>query len=446
MDEHMRFSHYGQTSRTPSPVNRMMTAFSADFREGIDVNLGVGYVNQETMPRQEIRDALEYVLEHHATYRNALNYGSAQGSPRLIAAIKEFYRQGGLGEIDDAALERSDVLIGASGATSILMGLAQAFEPGIVITADPTYYIYCNLLERMGFEIVAVPEDDCGMSTLRLHDLVAALGERRSEIRFVYVSTVGNPTSTLLGNSRRADIVAFAHKISHDMGIRVPVIFDTAYEALVHDQWIERPVSGLSFDREGLVYEVGSFSKILAPALRTGYLLGPHTELFDILLQNVSDMGFSAPLVIQEMAAFLIERDGLRQLQAVHNEYARRATIIRDWLHRTFHDHLENLTGGSAGFYFYLTLTGIPTGEGSDFFRFLTRTTGDERVDGPPHARKPRVVYIPGEYCVSPRGDLATTGRRQLRISYGYESLQAIEKGLELMSEATTYALSKAET
>lgn len=431
---------YGRRCLVPSPVNRMMAAFSASFREGVDVNLGVGYVNQETMPRREIATALEQVLANPATYHNALNYGSAQGSPNLIRSIRQFYHDGGFGQVSAEVLDRNDILIGASGATSILMGMALVMEPGIVIVADPMYYIYCDYLERAGHEVLAVPEDGEGIRMDLLHAMVNALGERASSVRFLFVSTVGNPTGTVVSNARRRSIVSFVLELSQRTGRRIPVAFDAAYEALIHGPWVERPVCALEYDSAGLVYEVGSFSKVLAPALRIGYLLGPHDELFDALLQNTSDMGFSAPLVVQEMAAYLIEHDGLRQVAAVRAEYARRARQIRQWIGQYLGDTVEVLSGGDAGFYYYLTLRGVATGEQSDFGKFLGRSTGTERVDGPHGAQGPRVVYVPGEYCVHARGTLRDTGSRQLRISYGYESMEQMERGIRLMGEAVHYA------
>ena len=159
-----RFSSYGNASTTPSPVNKMMAAFANDFRDGIDINLGVGYVNEKTIPDQLLVEAMAAVASHPEKYRQPFNYGGPQGSPNLIGALRRFYDQHHIGGLDAAALANFEIVIGANGATSILDALADLFAPGIVITADPMYYIYCNQLERKGFRVVTVPEDKEGLS------------------------------------------------------------------------------------------------------------------------------------------------------------------------------------------------------------------------------------------------------------------------------------------
>jgi aspartate/methionine/tyrosine aminotransferase len=98
------------------------------------------------------------------------------------------------------------------------------------------------------------------------------------------------------------------------------------------------------------------------------------------------------------------------------------------------------MANASAGFYYYLTLKRCLTEEGSPFFSYLARTTGIKAVDGDGQDRNRRVVYIPGAYCVHPKGDLAEKGRRQLRISYGFEEMEQIEQGIRLMGEAIEFA------
>ena len=433
-------SAYGSASTVPSPVNRMMAAFAADFREGTDINLGVGYVNEATIPRGLIREALAHVTDHPQIYRSPFNYGGPAGSPVLVEAIRRFYIERRIGGLTPEVLAGKQFIVGVSGATSLLEALAGILPAGIVLTSDPNYYIYTNLLERLGFEIVAVPEDEAGIDTDRLAEAIGALRNRRDRVSFVYVVTVSNPTCSVLSNERRRRLVEIVTDLSVAIGRKVPLLMDAAYELLVHDPTVPRPKSALLYDRLGIVHEIGTLSKILAPALRIGFLIGAESPLTAALVQKVSDVGFSAPLANQGIAARLLQQGVDGQLEAVNRGYRHKAQRMRGWIDRHLGGVLADCRGGSAGFYFYLTFKDLDTHEDSAFFRFLARRTGDGRIDGPAGARPPRVAYIPGQHCVHPRGALVEVGRRQLRLSYGFEELDRIESALAIMGEACAYA------
>ena len=416
-----RFSCYGQASTKPSPVNRMMAAFAGSFRDGVDINLGVGYVNERTIPVAYLNEAMQAVAGDGVKYRQAFNYGGPDGSANLIAALRRFLLRIGSGRLDQATLDQKRLIIGPCGATSVLDSLAQVLAPGLVVTSDPLYYIYADALERRGFEVLGVPEDDEGINLAALERKLSGVADR---VAFLYVVTVNNPSCTVLSNARRRALLRVAARLSREQHRKIPIVFDLAYELLLHDPKAEPFVSVLPEDDMDIAYEVGTLSKVLAPGLRIGYLLGPDGPLMDAMVQRTSDGGFSAPLFVQEMAGYLLDTRIEEQLRAVNAGYREKAVAVAAGIERNLGPLLAECRGGSAGFYYYLTFRELETHPASAFFKHLTRDTGE-----------PRVLYIPGEYCVHPRGDLAAIGRRQLRLSYGFEDVPQILRALELMRE-----------
>lgn len=421
----IRLSPYGSASTSPSPVNRMMAAFSSTFREGVDINLGVGYVNEQTIPVADLTRAMQAVAGGGAQYRQAFNYGSSEGASHLIDAMRRFLLRTQLGQLDAGTLGRKRLIIGPCGATSLLDALAEVLAPGIVITSDPMYYIYTDALERKGFEVLAVPEDCEGIDLEALDRKLHALGDRVRDISFFYTVTVNNPSCTILSNARRRALYRVAAELSRRQGRRIPIVFDLAYEWLTHDPLAERPASVLPHDDLEIAYEIGTLSKVIAPALRIGYLLGPDGPFLQAMIQKTSDTGFSAPPFVQEMAGHLLDHRIDEQLCAVNAGYREKALAVRAGIEQHLGPFLAECRGGSAGFYFYLTMAETETHSDSPFFQAL--------ADAP--AGRPRVIYVPGEYCVHPRGDLAVVGRRQFRLSYGFESAPAILRALAVMKE-----------
>jgi 2-aminoadipate transaminase len=424
MNTHL--SWYGAASTQPSPVNRMMAAFTSTFRDGFDINLGVGFVNEQTIPVALLERALQAVAADPVTYRQAFNYGSSTGTSNLISAIRRFLLRTRLGQLDQSTLDRNRLIVGPCGATSLLDGLAAVLKQGIVVTSDPMYYIYADALERNGFEVLAVPEDCEGINLAALDRELQELGERADEISFFYIVTVNNPSCTILSNARRRALYDVAARLSRQQGRQIPIFFDLAYEWLLHDPQVEPFTSILPIDDLGIAYEIGTLSKVIAPALRIGYLLGPDRPFLHAMIQKTSDTGFSAPPFVQEMAGYILENGIDEQLRAVNAGYREKAQAVRAAIEEQLGPFVAECRGGSAGFYFYLTMKSVETHPASPFFHQLTEAPGGQ----------PRIIYIPGEYCVHPRGDLAEVGRRQLRLSYGFESTGAIVRALSLMRAA----------
>ncbi|MBN2340513.1 MAG: pyridoxal phosphate-dependent aminotransferase [Deltaproteobacteria bacterium] len=434
----VHMSDFGRRSATPSPVNQMMAQFAADFRDGTDVNLGVGYINERTIPVKKIQESLTALLSEPERFRLPFNYGGPAGTENLTSAIRSYLCSGSFG-LSSAVLDKKQLIVGPSGATSLLDSIAQILPRGIVITSDPMYYIYCETLSRRGFEVVAVPEDANGIRLDLLESKLLSLKTRVSEIQFFYVVTVNNPSCTILANERRYELLRLVTALSHMQRRVIPLIFDRAYEDLIHDPRTPAPLSMLPYDDLGVVHEIGTLSKVLAPALRIGYLAAAPSPFLNALVQRTSDMGFSAPVITQELAAVLMERHLDEQLRAVNAGYREKGRAVKKMIEVELGHVLSHLEGGRAGFYYYATFSDVETGPISPFFAYCTRTTGDHRIDGAPLHR--RVIYIPGEYCVHPTGDLVKPGKRQLRISYGFEELDQVAAGIAVLREAAKYAV-----
>ncbi|MFE1444248.1 PLP-dependent aminotransferase family protein [Streptomyces sp. NPDC058739] len=221
------------------------------------INFAGGLPAPELFDRDGIATAFREVLEH--TPAQALQYSTTEGEPVLRAALADRISGRGLPTGPD------DLLV-TTGSQQALSLLATALlDPGdTVLVEDPCYLAALQVFGLAGARIVGVPTDSDGVDPQALAELVA-----RERPKLLYtVPTFQNPTGRTMPAARRAAVAAVAAR--HGLWI----IEDDPYGELRYDG---EPVPWIA-SCDGAANRtvlLGSFSKIMAPGLRLGWLRAP---------------------------------------------------------------------------------------------------------------------------------------------------------------------------
>lgn len=220
-----------------------------------------------------------------AADRSGFDYGPPHGPPRLRAAIADYLarRRGIVADPDDVV-----VLAGTQQGVELVARLL--VDPGDrVVLEDPCYPGTRRALAAIGARLVPLPVDADGLDAARLPRGGARLAVVTPSHQF--------PAGAVLSLARRVALLAWARR--HDAWI-VEDDYDGEFR---HDG---RPLAALkSLDADGRVVYVGSFSKVVFPALRLGYAVVP-PALRDALraARFVVDRG--SPAVVQHALADLM--------------------------------------------------------------------------------------------------------------------------------------------
>ncbi|MER5865974.1 PLP-dependent aminotransferase family protein [Kitasatospora sp. NPDC002040] len=189
----------------------------------------------------------------------ALQYSTTEGDPELRTAIAARLTARGLPTGPD------ELLVTTGSQQGLTLVATALLEPGdVVLVEDPGYLAALQCFAFAGARVVPVPTDDGGLIPDALAELVA-----RERPKLLYlVPTFQNPTGRTLDTARRRAVAELAER--HGFW----VVEDDPYGELRYDGAAEPWIAGLpaAADRTLLL---GSFSKILAPGLRLGFLRAP---------------------------------------------------------------------------------------------------------------------------------------------------------------------------
>ncbi|MEK6794171.1 MAG: PLP-dependent aminotransferase family protein [Spirochaetota bacterium] len=223
------------------------------------ISFGGGMPNPEAFPATAITPIIEHVMREHSS--DALQYGRTEGHTRLRHAIAQ-----GMGELYDVEESPENIVV-TSGSQQALYFLAKLFiDPGdIVLTESPTFLGALLTFRSFLADIRGVPTDRDGMDMDALVDTLSSLSKEGRRPKFIYtVPTVNNPSGSVMSALRRKRLTEIAAEYD------TLILEDDPYGLLLFDG--TRMPLVKKIDKEERTVYLGTFSKIIAPGFRIGWL------------------------------------------------------------------------------------------------------------------------------------------------------------------------------
>ncbi len=281
----------------------------------------------------------------------SLQYGPTEG----FADLKEDIAQVMAEEWTQVDPERIIVTTGGQQAIDLV---SKAFlDPGDVVLAEgPAYAGALTTFVSYQANVVHVPMDNEGLDIEALEELLSRLETRGQRPKFFYiVPNFSNPSGVTLSLERRRRLVDLAAERE------LLLVEDNPYGLLRYDGAI--PPTVFSLDRSENVIYLGSFSKIISPGIRTGWVVSPTAVYQKLVLGKQAADLCSSPLnqlFVHEFVAGGMWREYLEQLKRIY--LARRNALLRA-LATEFPEGAV-WTRPEGGFFVWATLPGdIDTGD-----------------------------------------------------------------------------------
>jgi 2-aminoadipate transaminase len=364
-------------------------AFAKLINDPNIISFAGGVPNPETFPAERIAEIAGKVVRERRTV--ALQYGPTRGLGSLCAAIAGLCRTRGI------ECSADDVIVTTGSQQALDLIAHTILDPGDVVAVElPTYIGGSASFFARSAELVGVAQDDEGIVPESLHEVAS-----RTRIKLLYtIPNFQNPSGRLMTQARRDAVLEIANE--HDF----LVIEDDPYGELVYVDGADTTAMK-SRDANGRVIYLGSFSKVLAPGLRCGWIVAPK-PLLDRLEIAKQAADLCSGMLDQSIVEELISGGELGpQIERVRAFYRGKRGVLIEELERHFRGRAE-WTSADGGLFTFVTLhDGVDT---------ATRVT-DAIANG--------VAYIPGgPFFVD------GSGANTMRLTFAKESDERIREGV----------------
>jgi 2-aminoadipate transaminase len=354
------------------------------------ISFAGGLPSPETFPVERMRAAFDKVLSQQG--KSALQYGPTDG----YAPLREFLADS-LSTNDSKILPDQIMMVSGSQQGLDLLGKVLVDEGSKVLVETPSYLGALQAFSVYRPEFESVDTDDHGL----VPSSVAAKG---AGARLMYaLPNFQNPTGRTLSVERRYELVETCAR----MGI--PLVEDNPYGDLCYSG--EPLPKMLNMNPGGVIY-MGSFSKVLTPGIRLGYVVGP-TPLIRKLEQAKQAADLHTAQLTQ-MVVYEVIKDGFlsEHIPTIRTLYAKQCNAMLDAMSRHFPEGVQ-WTKPEGGMFIWVTLP-----EHMDSKQLL-----DEAI-------QQNVAFVPGGpfYANNP-------AKNTLRLSFVTVSLERINEGIEKLGK-----------
>ena len=365
------------------------------------ISLAGGLPDTSTFPPDTFAAVAQRIARESCA--KALQYGPTEGLEETKACIAEVMAAEGM----RADLE--DVLVTTGGQQVIDLVTKTLIDPGDVVIAEgPTYPGAVSVFTAYQADVVQIDMDADGMRVDLLEGTLDRLDREGRRPKFIYtVPSFQNPAGVTMSAPRRRRLVEVAHERE------LLVLEDNPYGLLRYEG--DAPTPLLKLDGGVYVMYLGTFSKILSPGIRLGWVVAPPPVLEKINLgKQAADLCTStlSQLMVQAYFAEGCWRDYVESLTEIYR--ARRDTML-DALADHFPPQAE-WTRPSGGLFIWATLP-----EFIDTTDLLARALRDN------------VAFVPGEAAF-----LDGRGRNAMRLNYSGSDEDAIREGIRRIGEVVT--------
>lgn len=284
------------------------------------ISFAGGLPGEELFPLQELEQAYQKVFRQD---RKALQYGPTEGDSELRMRIEGRMREKGM------AASYENILV-TTGSQQALDLLGKVFlSPGdTVLVENPSYLAALQAFKMYEAKIVAVQTDADGMLIDELEQKIIA-----HHPKFIYVvPTFSNPQGKVWSRERREALLHLA--IKHD----VLVVEDDPYSELRFTE--EEPIPLAAMDQAGgnVIY-TSTFSKIVAPGIRIGWITGP-AEIIKMMVRAKQSTDLHTSSIDQRALSYFLDDFPLQQhLCRLREEYRHRSAVMQSFLAK----HEQNL-------------------------------------------------------------------------------------------------------